>query len=106
MVCLSGTLRLRCAALSAKINQIAALIKVSILKATHSKAECSVVGVHGGIAADEDEVARIGTTHRTAPIEAAGTDKAERTTAVGAVARHGQLKRGGKSTHRCTYTPT
>lgn len=69
------------AALSVKINQIAALIKVSILKAAHRGSVCSVAGVHAGIAAVEAEVARIGTTHRTAPIAAVGTDKAERTIA-------------------------
>ena len=72
------------------INQIAALIKVSILKATNSVSVCSVVGVHVGIAAIEVEVARIGAANRTAPIVAVGTDIVERTITVVAVARHGQ----------------
>ena len=38
------------ATLSVKIHQIAALIKVSILNATHSDPECSVFGVHVGAA--------------------------------------------------------
>ena len=65
---------------------------MSILKATHSESECSVVGVHAGIAAIEVEEARIGAANRTAPIVAAGTDTAERTTAEAAAARHGQFK--------------
>ena len=59
--------------LKCQINQIAALIKVSILKATHSESVCSVVGAHVGSAANEVEAARIGATNLTAPIVAFGT---------------------------------
>ncbi len=76
-----------------QINQIASLIKVSILKATNSESDCSVEGVHDGKAATEVEAARTGTANRTAPIVAVRTDRAERTIAVAAVARHGQFKR-------------
>ena len=89
-----------------QINQIAALIKVSILKAAHRLSARSVAGVHEGIAAAEVEVARIGTTNRTAPIVAVGADIVERPTAAAADARHRQLKRGGKSPDRCICTPT
>jgi hypothetical protein len=69
-------------------------IKVSILKAAHRVAECSVVGTHEGIAAKEEaEAARIGAANRTAPIVADGTDIDERTIAVAAAARQGQFKR-------------
>ena len=54
MVWLSGTLRLRCAALSAKINQIAALIKVSILKAAHREPTSSVVICNAGNAVEAE----------------------------------------------------
>ena len=47
----------------------------------------SDVGTHVGTAADEVEVARIGATHRTAPIAAVGTDIVERTTEAVAPAR-------------------
>ncbi len=77
-----------------------------VLKAAHREAERSVVDAHVGIAAVEAEVARIGTTNRTAPTDAVGTDIVERTTAAGAAARHRQLKWGGKSPHRCICTPT
>ena len=79
---------------------------VSILEATHREAVRSVVVEHGGIAAAEAEVARVSATNRTAPIVAEGTDIGERTIAAVAVARHGQFKRGGKSPHRCSCTPT
>lgn len=92
--------------LKCQINQIAALFKVSILKATHSEAVCSAAGVHTGSAAVEAEAAGIGTTNRTAPIVAAGENIPERTIDAAAVARHRQFKRGGKSPHRCIYTPT
>ena len=65
---------------------------MSILKATNSASACSVVGDHAGIAAIEVEAARIGAANRTAPIVAVGTDIAERTITVVAVARHGQFK--------------
>lgn len=68
-----------------------ALIFVLILKAANRAPACSAAGVHIGSAATEAEAARIGAANRTAPIEAAGTDKEERTIAA-AVARHGQLK--------------
>ena len=71
--------------------------KVSILKATNRKAACSAVDDQAGSAAEEVEVARVGTTNRTAPIGAAGPDIVERTIAEVAVARHGQFERGGKS---------
>jgi hypothetical protein len=45
------------AALRVKINQIAALIEVSILKAAHREAERSVEGAHAGTAAAEVEEA-------------------------------------------------
>ena len=77
--------------------QIAALIKVSILKATYSVSVGSVEGVHDGIAATEVQVARISTANRTAPIAADGTKIAERTIAEAAVARQRQFKRRGKS---------
>ena len=73
--------------------KIIKLIKVSILKATNRVAECSVIGIHIGIAEIEVEDARIGAANRTAPIEAVGTDIVERTKAEDAVARHGQFKR-------------
>ena len=87
-----------------QINQIASLIKVSILEATHSDSACSVVGVHVGTAAEE-EVARIGAANRTAPVVAVGTDIVERTTDV-AAARHGQLKRGSKGPSAVVLAPT
>ncbi len=65
----------------------------SILKATNRVTVRSVAGAHIGTAAREIEVARTGAANRTAPIVAAGTDKAERTRAAAAVARHGQFKR-------------
>ena len=71
--------------------QIASLIKVSILNATNRESERSEVGGHEGSAATKEEEARIGADNRTAPIEAEGTDKVERTTAVAAEARHGQF---------------
>ena len=130
MVWLSGTLRLRCAALSVKINQISpelsgqvtlitlrlryATLSVKsispstgsglILKATNSVSVSSVSVVHAGFAAAEVEVVRVGTTNRTAPIVAAGTDIDEKTAGI-ADARHGQFKRGGKSTCSVVATP-
>ena len=58
-----------------------------VLKATNSKAECSVVVVHEGIAGVEVEAAWIGTANRTAPIAAEGPDIVERTRAGVAAAR-------------------
>ena len=89
-----------------QINQIAALVKVSILNTTYSDSVCSVARAHTDTAAIEVEAARNGAKNRTAPIVAEGTDIEERTTAVAAVARHRQFKRGGKSPHRCKYNPT
>ena len=80
------------ATLRVKINQIAALIKVSILKATNRVAVRSKAAVHAGTAAAEAEVARGSATKRTAPIVTVGTDIDERTNGEVAVARHGQFK--------------
>lgn len=63
-----------------------------ILDATYRVSERSIVGVHEGIGAEEEEVARTGTAHCTTPVAADGTDIAERTIAEVAVARHGQFK--------------
>ena len=63
-----------------------------VLKATNSESVRSADGAHGGIAAMEVEVARIGAANRTAPIAADGTDIAERTITDVAAARHGQFK--------------
>ena len=65
---------------------------MSILKATHRVSVRSAVVAHGGSAAVEAEVSGAGATNRTAPIVAAGTNKVERTIAVGAAARHGQFQ--------------
>ena len=75
-----------------QINQIASLIKVSILKATNSESVGSFAGPHDGSAAIEVEATRTGTANRTAPIVAVRTDIEERTTAAEvAAARHGQF---------------
>ena len=79
---------------------------MSILEATHRGPVCSVAGIHAGTAAAEGEAARTGTTNRTAPVAAAGTDIVERTNAVVADARHGQLKRRGKGTGTIITAPT
>ena len=79
---------------------------MSILKATHRGTVRSIVGGHIGIAATEEEAAGIRTTHRTAPIAAAGPNIVERTTAVVAVARHGQFKRRAKSPCKILTAPT
>lgn len=71
--------------------QIAALIKGSILKTTNRASARPIAGVHAGIAAVEVEVASRCTANRTTPIVAVGTDTDERTRAVEAVARQGQL---------------
>ena len=79
--------------------QIAALIKVSILKATYSEPVCSVVNVNAGTGAIEAQAARFCTatasSNRTGPIIAVGST--DRTSTGGAEARHGPFKRGGKS---------
>ena len=64
---------------------------MSILEATHRESVCSDDGVHVGMAAAEDEAARISTANRTAPIVAVGPNIYERTIAGEAVARHGQF---------------
>ena len=79
---------------------------MSILKATHREAECSNVGVRVGTAAAEEEVARIDTANRTAPIEAVRADIVERTKVDEAAARHGQFERRGKSTGGVILAPT
>ena len=89
-----------------KIFSIFSVLEQLIFKATHRKAVSSVEVEHVGIGAVEVEAARTGTTNRTAPTSTVGTDTVERTTADAADARHGQFKRGGKSTHRCIYSPT
>ena len=70
-----------------------------ILNATHRVSDSSRGEGHAGSSAAEDEEAGISTTNRTAPIVAAGPYIGERTIVVEAVARHGQLKPGGKSPH-------
>ena len=70
-----------------------------ILKTTHRASFCSGVGDHAGTAAADVEVAHLLTNKHTAAIVAVGADIVERTTGVDAVARHRQLKRGGKSSH-------
>jgi hypothetical protein len=77
-----------------------------ILKATYRDSVRSKAGVHTGIAASEEEEAGKRTTHRTAPIEAVGTDIGERTIAEAAVARQGQFKRRGKSPCSIISVPT
>ena len=65
---------------------------MSVLEATHRDPACSVNAVHAGIAAEEVEVVGVGAINRTAPIEADGPHKAERTiVAVVAAARHGEF---------------
>ena len=50
-----------------------------ILKATNRVSVCSIVGVHVGIAAIEDDEAGKGTSLRIAPILVIGADIVERT---------------------------
>ncbi len=88
-----------------QMNQIAALIKVSFLEATHREPVRSVVEVHVGIAAVEVEVVGVGATNRTAPIEAVGTHNVERTKAAVAVASQGQFQRGSKGTGAVILAP-
>ena len=47
---------------------------MSILEATHRAPECSEVGVHAGMTAEEAEAAGTSTANRTAPIETEGTN--------------------------------
>ena len=86
--------------------QIASLIKVLILKATHRDSARLTVGVHVGIAVSKEQAARKGAANRTAPIESEGTEIAKRTKAEVAVARHGQSKRRGKSPCTIITAPT
>ena len=72
-------------------NQITSLIKISILKATNGKSDCSIVEVHVGIATADGEVEGEGAINRTAPIVAEGPNTAEITIAFAVKARHGQF---------------
>ena len=76
-----------------QINQIASLIKVSILKTTNREPIRTVVGFDEGRAASEAEAAGKGAANRTGPIVTVGTDRVERTIVEVAVARHRQFKR-------------
>ncbi len=89
-----------------QINQIASLIKASILEATHREPARSAVAVHAGTAAAEAEAAGVGANNRTAPIVAVGPHMVERPRAAVAAARHGQFKRGGKSSRSVVSAPT
>ena len=80
--------------------------KVSILKTANRAPARSVAAAHEGKDAVEEEVARAGTTNRTAPIVGAGTDIDEQTTTAEAAARHGQFERGGKSPNIIILAPT
>ena len=82
--------------------------QLSILKAAHRASACSAaeVAAHAGRAAIEEQALRTATINRTAPIVANGTDIAEQTIAVAAVARHGQFKQWGKSPLGIITTPT
>jgi hypothetical protein len=77
--------------LTYQINQIAALIKVSILKATNWEPVRTDVGEHAGTDAVEAEAASIGTDNRTTPIAAVATHIENATNTVVAGARHRQL---------------
>ena len=77
--------------------QIASLIKVSILNATHREAVRPVAAVHAGTAAIEVQESGVDTIYHTRPIAAVATHIVERTIGESAVACHGQLKRRGKS---------
>jgi len=77
-----------------------------MLNATNREPERPTAGAHIGIAATEEEVAGIRTTHRTAPTVAAGPNTGERTSAAVADARHGQFKRRGKRPCTIITAPT
>lgn len=62
-----------------------------MLEATHRVTVPSVVAVHGGIGAVEEEVVRIRTANRTGPIVAGGTNIPESPIAAAAAARLGQF---------------
>ena len=73
-------------------SQIVKSSKVSIFNATNRDTGCPIAGAHAGTAATKGDATGKRTTHRTAPIGAVGTDKAERTTTADvAAARHGQF---------------
>ena len=88
-----------------QINQIAALIKVSFLEATHREPERSVAADHVGSATAEEEGVGVGAINRTAPIVAVGTHRAERTIAAVAEASQGQFQRGSKGTGAVILAP-
>ncbi len=88
-----------------QINQIAALIKVSFLEATHRGPVRSAGVVQAGNAAAEEEEVGEGASNRTAPIDAAGTHIVERTSAAAAVASQGQFQRGSKGTGAVINAP-
>ncbi len=88
-------------------GEVSKNINASILEATHRVAVGSAdVVVHTSIGASEVEVAGGCGTNRTAPIAAVGPHIAERTTAVAAVARHGQFQRGSKGSYAVVLGPT
>ena len=87
-------------------GQIAALIKVLILKATSRESEPPIAGGHAGTAATEVEEASTLAANGTAPLAAGGTDIDERTSAETTEARHGQFKRRGKSSCCIVSSPT
>ena len=90
-----------------QINQIASLIKVSILKATHRESVRSVAAKNvTTTVAEEAEVARIGAANRTAPIAADGTSKVEPTITEVAAARQNQFKRRSKGPRLVITAPT
>ncbi len=70
---------------------------MSVLEAANRESVRAVETVQVGIAAIEAQVPRARTICGTRPIEAAGANNAERTTAADAVARHRQFERRGKS---------
>ena len=57
-----------------------------ILNAANREAESTVADAHTGIAAEEVQAARVSATNGTTPVDAAGTNIAERTTTAAAVA--------------------
>ena len=69
-----------------------AVVKVSVLKATHRGSITSNVVVHIGIVTAKFEVVGGDTNNRTAPIVTAGPNIIERTIAVEAIARQGQFQ--------------
>ena len=75
-----------------QIYQIASLIKVSILKATHRDAECTVEGVDVAIEGAEVEAAGTGTTYTTTPIVAGAAYIAKAAITAVAVARRGHVQ--------------